>query len=696
MSASSLIFAPLVPWIVLYSAAALAVLVLGFGLWRGLRGWMLRAGAAAAILAALSGPSMQVEERAPLGDYLLAIVDESASQTLSDRGAQTQAALEDLEAQAARTEGLELRVTRLGDGADNRGTLVATALREAMAEVPSERIAGVVVISDGVAHDAELLPEMPAPAHLLRSGRAEDWDRRLSILNAPAFAILDEEQVISLRIDDMGAAPSGAGAGQDVALSIAVDGNEPQSFMVPVGRDLSLPVTLTHGGANVIQFATPAATGELTDRNNTAVVSMNGVRDRLRVLLVTGVPHPGTRTWRNLLKSDSAVDLVHFTILRPPEKQDGVPVSELSLIAFPTQELFLDKIDEFDLIIFDRYKMRGILPSSYLASVRDYVRGGGAVLVAAGPDLASAQSLARSPLGEVLPGTPTARVIEEGYRPEVTDLGARHPVTRGLEGFAPEAGWGRWMRLIELEEQSGMKVLSGADDLPLLMLDRVEEGRVALLASDHAWMWSRGFEGGGPQLELLKRLAHWMMKEPELEEEALSAAALGGEVTITRRSMDRAAREVTVADPAGGEVTLALRETEPGVFEGRFETDEIGLFRIADGARSTVVAVGPAAAREFDAPLATGAMLAPIIGQTRGGDVAIEAGIPSLRAVRAGRVASGRGWIGYTPRAAFVVEDLRVIPLAPAWLMLCVAALFAVGAWLYEGRGRTGGAAAKG
>ncbi len=234
------------------------------------------------------------------------------------------------------------------------------------------------------------------------------------------------------------------------------------------------------------------------------MVQINGVRDRLRVLLVSGEPHPGERTWRNLLKSDSSVDLVHFTILRPPEKQDGVPVNELSLIAFPTRELFIDKIDEFDLIIFDRYKRRGILPAIYLDNVRQYVEDGGAVLVAAGPDFAQASSLYRSPLGEMLPAAPTSRVIEEGYRPQITDLGQRHPVTEGLERFAPPAsdaeddpGWGRWFRLIDLEPKSGSIVMTGLDDRPLLVLDRVGEGRIALLGSDQPGFGRGGLRAAG-------------------------------------------------------------------------------------------------------------------------------------------------------------------------------------------------------
>jgi hypothetical protein len=683
MSASSVIFDPAFPWPALWAAGGVVLALTALALWRGLKGWALRALGAGALLIALAGPSLQTEERAGLGDILLAVVDESASQGLADRAAQTEAALATLEREAA-AKGLDLRVARLGDGEDNRGTLAMTALAAALAEVPRDRVAAMVLISDGQVHDIDAAPALPAPLHLLATGRADDWDRRLRITSAPAFAILGEEQVIGLRLEDEGAHPGLATA----TLAISIDGGEPTLHEVPIGRDLQMPVTLSHGGQNVIQFTTPEVEGELTERNNAAVVAINGVRDRLRVLLVSGEPHPGTRTWRNLLKSDSAVDLVHFTILRPPEKQDGVPVTELSLIAFPTQELFLDKIDEFDLIIFDRYMLRGILPATYLASVRDYIRLGGAVLISAGPDFASARSLARSPLGEVLPGRPTSRLIDAPYLPKVTDLGARHPVTRGLEGFGPEGGWGRWLRQVELDvpEGAGMTVMSGAEGAPLLVLDRVEEGRVALMASDHAWLWSRGYEGGGPQLELLRRLAHWMMKEPELEEEALTASAEGARVTITRRTLETGAREVTVTGPDGAVTVLPLTEGQPGVYSTTFDAPTMGLYRLAEGAREAVIAVGPSAPREFEATLASLELLAPAIAPTGGGTVALEDGAPTLRAVRPGRTAAGRGWIGYTPREAFVVEALTVTPLAPAWLMLLIAAMLAVAAWLVEGR----------
>lgn len=676
----SIIFDPLIPWSLLVMVGVIALISVMLAAVRGLNGWALRALAAAVVLGALTGPSYQVEDRAPLTDIVMLLEDESASQTLSDRPEQAQSAADALATRIAARPNTEVRRVTVPDGDGDAGTELMTTLSAALAEEPRARVAGILAFSDGQVHDADLPLDLPAPMHLLMTGKSTDWDRRLEIRNAPAFAIIGEPVTLTLRVEDMGAAPQGSGM---APLEISVDGENPQSYQVPMGQDIELPITLPHGGRNVIQFTVPEADGELTDRNNTALVQINGVRDRLRVLLVSGEPHPGGRTWRNLLKSDSSVDLVHFTILRPPEKQDGVPVSELSLIAFPTRELFLEKIDDFDLIIFDRYKRRGILPALYLDNVANYIREGGAVLVAAGADFAGADSIYRSPLGAVLPAQPTARVLEEPYRPIVTDLGKRHPVTTGLPGGGD---WGRWLRQIDVAQPQGNTVMSGVDDRPLLVLDRVGEGRVALLASDHAWLWNRGYEGGGPQLELLRRLAHWMMKEPELEEESLTAEATGQTMRIKRRTLSDSVPPVTLTDPSGNTTELSLTETSPGVFEGVFEGPEIGLYRLANGDQNAVIGLGPAAPREFEQTIATPEVLAPVISGLRGGAIALEDGLPRLRNVRIGRPAAGRGWIGLTPRDAFETRDVRQTNLLPGWLVLLLSSALLIGAWLREGR----------
>jgi len=688
-----ILYAPLVPLPLLIALAALMAVAVAVALWRGLSGWWLRGLAALAVLAALANPSLQSEDRDPLSDIVVAVVDRSASQRIADRPAQTDAALASLAAEVAQLANTDLRVVEMGDAPDNAGSLGMAALAGALADVPRARLAGVVFLSDGQLHDVAAAPDLPAPLHLLLSGRPDDWDRRLIVTNAPAYAILGEPVTLTLRLEDQGAVPDGIGG--QARLQYSVDGADPREVTVPVGRDLEVPVVLPHGGMNVIQFTVAAAEGELTDRNNAAVVRINGVRDRLRVLLVSGEPHAGERTWRNLLKSDSSVDLVHFTILRPPEKQDGVPVTELSLIAFPTRELFLEKIDEFDLIIFDRYKRRGILPGIYLDNIRQYVEGGGAVLVAAGPDYAAAASLYRSALAAVLPGEPTAQVLETGYRPAITDLGRKHPVTAGLdEGYRADGAddgpdWGRWFRLVDVTPAPTAEVvMAGVDGRPLLLLDRVGDGRVALLASDHAWLWNRGFEGGGPQLELLRRLAHWMMKEPELEEEALIAAAEGDRLTITRRTLGDGVDGFTVTAPDGSETTVAPTEVAPGRFEAVLEGLDVGLYRIADGDRVTVAALGPSAPREFEQTIASGDAMADPVAATGGGVRAMSGGTVDVRTVREGRPAAGRGWIGITPRGAYETASVTVMPLLPGWAWLLLAAGLTVGAWLWEGRRR--------
>ncbi len=676
----SIIFDPLVPLAVLIVLAVVVFVGLVLALWRGLRGWALRGCAGLVVLLALASPSFQQEDRSPLSDIVLMIEDKTASQNLDDRAEVSDTSADALAAQISARENTELRRITVRDGEGDAGTQLLTALTDALAQEPRGRVAGILAISDGQIHDGDLALDLPAPLHLLQSGKSSDWDRRLTISNAPAFAIIGEPVVLGVRVDDIGAAPQ---SGRTVPLDISIDGEAPQRFNIPLGQDMELPVTLPHSGRNVIQFTSPAIDTELTDRNNTALIQINGVRDRLRVLLVSGEPHAGGRTWRNLLKSDSSVDLVHFTILRPPGKQDGVPVSELSLIAFPTRELFLEKINDFDLIIFDRYKRRGILPTLYLDNIVNYVQQGGAVLVAAGTDFASADSIYRSPLASIIPAEPTARVLEEAYRPVVTDLGNRHPVTTDLPS---DGDWGRWLRQIEVNATSGDILMEGIDGRPLLVLDRVGEGRVALLASDHAWLWNRGYEGGGPQLELLRRLGHWMMKEPELEEEALTAIANGQSMRILRRTLGETISDITITAPDGTVTTMQLDPTVGGQFEGTFEGPEIGLYRLENGDQETVIGLGPAAPQEFINTIATGEILEPLIASTRGGIHRLEDSLPAIRNVREGRPASGRGWIGLTPRNAFEVRDVRLTPLMPGWLVLLLASLFIVGAWMREGQ----------
>ncbi len=694
---TGLSFDPLLPWPLVGAVGLLAALVAAWSLWRGLKGWFWRGLAGLAAALALAGPALESGIRNALSDIVILLDDRSASQSLPGRAAQSDAAVDDLARKLATLPGTELRRVTLGD--DPEGSLLGTALTRALAAEPQTRLAAVIAVTDGLIHDAAQLPATAAaPVHVLLTGQPADWDRRLVIEKAPAYGLIGQPVAIRLRIEDQGAVPPEV-AQTPARLRILLDGEESRVLDLPPGIPLDLPVVPEHAGQNVVSIGFDAPGGgapELTDRNNSAAVQIQGVHDRLRVLLVSGEPHAGERTWRNLLKSDANVDLIHFTILRPPDKMDAVPVDEMSLIAFPTQELFMERIRDFDLIIFDRDRVRGILTPQYYDNIRRYVEEGGAVLVSAGPEMSTVESLNLSPMGAILPGRPTGQVYDEPFLPRLTDEGRRHPVTAGLTGAPVEGGdqhWGRWLRMSQVvPDPRAQVVMTGASDEPLLILNRVGKGRVALMTSDQVWLWGRGFEGGGPQLELLRRIAHWSMKEPELEEEALLAdvsAELA--VTITRRTMAETAKPVRITRPDGQTETVALAEAGPGRFTGRWTAPGPGLYRMTDGDISRVLALGPAAPREFEETVASGAGLTPLAEATQGGVLRLSDGIPDLRLVRPGRPAHGQGvagdWLGITPRDAASVTGLTHRPLLPGWAWLLLVAGLALAGWLAEGRG---------
>ena len=428
------------------------------------------------------------------------------------------------------------------------GTHLFADLNKALADTPPDRLAGVVMITDGEVHDVPKSAAalgFDAPVHALVTGAPDEFDRRIEVLSAPRYGIVGQSREIEVAVREAG---KKAGRGRPAAhLERAPRGPRRRAdhHDGERARSRSRCRSRTPGRTSSRSSSTPLP-GELTPANNRAVIAAEGVRENLRVLLVSGEPHAGERTWRNLLKSDAAVDLVHFTILRPPEKHDGTPINQLSLIAFPTRELFSEKINDFDLIIFDRYQHRGLLQLPYYDNIARYVEEhGGALLVAAGDDYAGNLSLFRTPLSPVLPPIPTGRVLSQPFKAKLTGDGRKHPVTQGLTGAGAANGqptWGRWFRQVEVQPEHGRTLMDGAENEPLLVLDHKGKGRVALLTSDQAWLWARGYEGGGPHSDLLRRLSHWLMKEPDLEEERLIASARGLHLTLERRSMEEQGR----------------------------------------------------------------------------------------------------------------------------------------------------------
>lgn len=612
-------FSPLLPWPVIGAIAAIAAILAVFALWRRVRGAPLRGLAFALLLLALANPVVMNEQRDALSTVVAVIVDRSQSQQNSDRTAMTDEALAELKERLARYPRIEPRIVEAGDDpdSDTPSTRLFDALTSALADVPPSRVGGAILLTDGQVHDIPdpaAFSSFDAPVHALITGREDEFDRRIEVLNAPRFGIVGEPQELKFRVTDDGKSP-----GTAARVTIRLNGNEIASETATPGVETPFRFTVPRGGNNVLEFLVDPVEGEITTANNRAVHIIDGIRENLRVLLVSGEPHAGERAWRNLLKSDTAIDLVHFTILRPPEKQDGTPINELSLIAFPTRELFVDKINEFDLIIFDRYQHRGVLPILYYDNIAQYVENGGALLIAAGPEHAGDDSIAFTPLSVVLPATPTGVMNEKAFFPRLSDQGRKHPVTRGLEGALDEPPhWGRWFRTVDVAPPQGNTVMEGADGNPLLVLNRYGKGRVAMLLSDQGWLWARGFEGGGPHVSLYRRTAHWLMQEPALEEEALTARAFGRTLEITRQTIKDAPGPAIMKLPSGETRPVELREDGPGLYKAEVRTTETGLYEIENEGLTALVHVGAVDAPEFKATISTTQTLAPLAESTKG------------------------------------------------------------------------------
>jgi hypothetical protein len=695
-SAASIAFDPLVPWEVLAVMGAIGLVLVLLGLRAGARGTLMRLGAVVVVLAALAKPELIEEQRKPIADVALIVVDDSDSMAIGERRQQVQAAREMLKRKFGQQEGLEIREAVLPPshiqlGSERPGgTRLIEAMRSALVDVPPERLAGVVLLSDGQVHDvpANLPPELGgAPLHALIAGKKNERDRLIVIEQSPRYGVVGRDVAAKFHVED----PNGGTA----PVTITVGGEVARRLDVPVGQSVEVPITVANPGPNVVEIEVAPGQNELTLDNNRALFTMSGVRDRLRVLLVSGEPYQGERAWRNLLKSDPAVDLVHFTILRTPQKDDFTPVRELSLIVFPMRELFEQKLKEFDLIIFDRYESGNLITRDYFRNIAEYVKNGGAMLVSVGPVFATQRSLYRTPLGAILPAAPLGDVLETGFKPKVTEIGQRHPVTanlpqEGQPGKEPE--WGRWFRLVTSRTEHGNAVLSGAEDRPLVVLDRVGKGRVAEFLSDQLWMWNRGIDGGGPQPELVRRVAHWLMKEPDLEEEALRATAVGGRIEITRRTLATTFPKVTMTapgtPPAGGaERAIDLQQTAPGLGRAVVDVDKPGLYRFDDGTLRAVAAVGNPDPLEFSDVRATDAKLKPLVEASAGTLMWLsDQGEPDIRAVRPGRAAGGSDWLGLRRNEGYTIAGIDQTPLLPGILVALAFLMAIAAAWWREGR----------
>ena len=687
-------FSPLIPafWLMALGVIGAIIVAVKCLLFKRLYIWRILTLALFVLI--LAGPSLYEEDRESVPSVGVLIVDDSASSDFGERRARIEAARKHIENSVARLgeQVLDLRIITAPDnGALASKTALYNALETAFSDVPLSRRAGAVFLSDGQIHDVpniEQFENVFGPVHILLSGKHSERDRRIEIIHAPSFGIVGQEIDVRFKIHDHGYERSDQPRFADVVLRLG-DGSEIRES-VRVGQEHALSLPVEHAGQNVFELQVAQLKDELTYRNNIAAIDFRGVRDRLRVLLVSGKPYAGGRTWRDLLKADPSVDLVHFTILREPDKIDATPQREMSLIAFPFRELFEIKLYEFDLIIFDRYRVNRILPDQYFQNIARYVEDGGAFFEVSGPAYAGENSIYYTALDRILPAQPSGQVLNTQYTPKISERGAAHPVTRQFDDKA----WGPWMRQIDLRDVRGDILMEGLDNRPLLALNRVGEGRVAQLASDHAWLWARGVGDGdikgGPHTELLRRIVHWLMKEPELDENAFDITVDGRRIFIQRAAFDRAQDNITITDPNGVVHTLSLSaNSKNSLLEGVYNADDIGVYRIksADG-QNAVAVIGEINPPEFRDVLSTPEKLTPITAASNGGAVWLsDIAKPDIRFKRASPFA-GRSWIAFEDKNAYTVTGAKERALLPLWASLVLLLGYIVTTWFFEGRRR--------
>ena len=687
-------FAPTLDFYLLWGIALCGLVLLALSIAIYKRGVVIRSVVFCILMLPLLNPSIIKETRGYVKDVAAIVVDGSMSQNFGERKQRSEAALSYLKEQIEDMDAFDLRIINApqSDTITSRTDLF-NALDQSFADVPLKRRGGVIFLSDGQVHDVPQNEEQfnnYGPIHLLLSGEKSEKDRRIIITKAPAYGLVGKNVEIKYRIEDS------HNINQEGAnVTLTMHNGVQRNFYSPINKEQAITLPLVHPSQNIFTLEVESVDGEITQANNKAAIIVNGVRDRLKVLLVSGSPNVGERTWRNLLTSDAGVDLVHFTILRDPSKLDAIPKNELSLIAFPFRELFEIKLYDFDLIIFDRYRVNNLLPSYYFGNIARYVKEGGAFLEASGNEFADKRSIYNTAIGDILPGKPTGNISNLRFKPKITELGHSHPVTKSMiwnnrfiTKNTPE-NWGSWMRYIDIQALRGDALMSANDNNPLLLLDRVGKGRVAQISSDHIWLWSRGYDGGGPHTELLRRVVHWLMKEPELDERALDVNVNKNNITVRKQNNANAIEEdIALTKPDGEQEVIKLTATKDGVLEYTLDADQLGIYAFDDvnGSRKFAI-IGDINPLELSGVITSADKFKGLVSASNGTAIWLdETAKPRISAVSNAKKFGGSNWLALKRNNDYNVTGIENIAILPEWAILLMIFSALILLWLREGQ----------
>ncbi len=613
----------------------------------------------------LANPLVTHEVRKVLPKKMLVVVDDSKTMNIAERNELADKVLEDIEENFKDIEPIVIR-----SSSSDEGTNLFSVLKNSLVTLPVNLIAGTVFITDGQVHDVPNdidVFKAFKPFNAVIIGKRNEFDRKISIVNAPKYGLIDNKVNITIKVTDTGVKQR-----KNLSLRVRQDGNEITIYNIKAGEEQNYSFDLKHVGQNVFEFYAEELDGEISSVNNKAAVIVNAVRDRMKVLLVSGVPHMGERAWRNLLKSDPAIDLVHFTILRSPMAFDRTPPHEMALIAFPVDELFQKKIDDFDLIILDKYVNYHLLNKRYFNNIASFVRKGGALLFAMDSSRIEPY-IFNTDLADILPienNVPMQKVLANPYFPRMTQEGKKHPVTANIK----IANTGvKWHGQIATSQNSGNVLMNGFSNNPLLITDKVGEGRVAVLTSDNIWLWSKFFDTNIVYTDLLRNLAHWLMKEPELEEGFIKTEMQGDRMKVSQRALGSKEMSLTIVKPDNSSEIVKLRDQEKGWNYYELEVDKNGLYSFFNDKGRSFVSVGSKNTKELSDIVATDLKLKHIVGDTRG----------KLSWYNKGDTLSVDK-IKISKKSAYSVESIESASLFPPWLVLALIFIALLYVWRKE------------
>jgi uncharacterized membrane protein len=647
----------------------------------------------ALIFVVLNVSTLSTTQQSKEGIVVIA-VDESYSNTINQRDVQTAEALQATLAKIEALPQLKAKIIR-APAAVNKytETNLFKAIDKGLSDIPPEQRSGVIIISDGNIHDVPVdlnaaeMQQKYGPIHLVMTGKDKEKDRRLEIKKAPLYGLKGTDARIEFVIHD-----TVLPLNSPVNLTLSTPDGSKRVITAQIGKRQSVYVPIEHAGTNPIEIVVDPLKGEISQSNNRRAVIIQGIRDKLNVLLVSGAPHEGGRYWRNLLTSDPAVELVHFTILRDIDSKDNTARNEMALIPFPHQQLFHEQLNSFDLIIFDRYRNQGILQQKTYRNLARYVRKGGGVLIASGPEYVSPKSIYNTAFKDVLIGSPNKDSIERPFKPHLSDQGKIHPITRGIDnGLFTGENWAEWLRQIDVTSNpaSGEKVLmSGIDDRPLLLIGEKDNGRIIHLTSDQIWLWARQYQQGGPYIDLMRKMIHWLLKEPSLEEGQIELSLDQDEIAVARY-INPAGETLKYTDPDGIEKPLPLKQGRDKIFHARIDASKQGLYSFSAGKNTAYIIAGAYDTLEQTNLIRSTEIIQPALSQTGGGsfeaDKLSDTQFKVKKGTSAARFSSPRT-MAFKESKYAEISKIDFTPTLPLWFYLLIFAALNVYIWQRESK----------